>query len=103
MTKQERQGIADAFRACLPHLWDGVGKRQAHKAMVICHALEKTNHISNVDAKLIVRGRLGEFSIVEDWLSDKIGKRRFLAECNLRRMQSHRRAWVLKLIEEFES
>lgn len=102
MNKQERQGIADAFRACLPHLWDGVSKSAG--VTYICYALERcwsAHH--RAAARRIIEKRLGDCESLDVWLCEQIGRKRFDDEFTDERMQAHRKAWVLRLIEEFES
>lgn len=103
MTKQERQGIAEAFRACLPYLWDGTAERQENQGAVICFAMCLSGHKSSEVAQGIVISRLGGHETLSVWLGNTIGRERFRSEYTQQRMQAHRRAWVLKLIEEFES
>lgn len=100
MNKQKRQGIADAFRACLPHLWDGV--HCSDGTTYICWALERSNSSHYRSAQRIIEKRLGDCESLEAWLYEQIGEKRFDAECTDKRLQAHRKAWVLKLIEEFE-
>lgn len=103
MNKQKRQGIADAFRACLPHLWDGKGEDPPlWKEEFICHALEESDSQGWRRAREVVENRLENCGTLFDWVSKQIGHEKFNAEHTRERMQAHRKAWVLKLIEEFE-
>lgn len=103
MTRTERKKIAAAFRACLPHLWDDVGERSDDKWAFICDALMLSGHEHSRAARTIVAARLCGFATLNDWLHSQIGGKRYRAEFTWERMQAHRRAWVLKLIKEFES
>ena len=103
MNKKERQGIANAFRACLPYLWDGVGKRPYDKSTFICTALQFSGHEHYCAARTIAADRLCGFATLNQWLHNQIGEKRYYAELTWERMQAHRRAWVLKMIKEFES
>ena len=103
MTRTERKQIAAAFRACLPCLWDGKGECPNDKTEFICWALEESRHEHGRAAQWVVMGRLcgcGEFS---NWLFRQIGVNRYAKEVTPERLQAHRRAWVRKLIKEFES
>lgn len=99
MNKKERQGIADAFRACLHYLWDGKGSLPRAQSVFICDALSMAG---KGWAREIVMGRLCGFPALGAWLLHQIGEERYQAEVTNQRLQAHRKAWVLQLIEEFE-
>lgn len=103
MTRTERKQIAAALRACLPYLWDGKGKCPNHKARFICTALEGSRHEHSRAAQDVATYRLRGRYTLNDWLKEQLGYKRYRAEVTDRRMQAHRRAWVFRLIEEFES
>lgn len=102
MNKKERQGIADAFRACLPYLWNGIDVRFGNSSKFICYALERSYSPGRLMARKVVEKRLENWKVLSDWLRIQIGEDRYQAEANEQRMQAHRKAWVLQLIKEFE-
>lgn len=63
MNKKERQGIADAFRACLPYLWDG--SLLSAGTTYICWALERSNSAHYRAAQRIIEKRLGDCETLE--------------------------------------
>lgn len=103
MTPYERQGIADALRAALPYLWDGVSKD--NKCLFICHALQQTNHPCAKAAVRVIMSRIQATCDSTDnlfgWLITVAG----IASKTITfpKLQAHRRAWMLELIKEFES
>lgn len=105
MTRTERKQIAAAFRACLPYLWNGSEPFTVWKEEFICYALEATDERYSEQARRIVSDRIGggPYCTLNDWLILKIGKERYIKEVTPKRMQAYRRAWVRKLIKEFES
>ena len=94
-----RNSIAEAFTACLPHLWNGKSDmRFLEKTAHICFALCRTKHPAYYLATSVITHRLGNSSTVQHWL--------FMQGIPVEamthpRLQAHRKAWVKQLIKEF--
>jgi hypothetical protein len=108
-TKEQRQQIAEAFKAAKDFLWDGLGGNRARRERYICYALaeaacaKRVEQFSRLRAAGVINHRLGQHAYLEGWLQHYA--RIPLAEINsdLPRLQATRPAWLDSLIEEFSA
>ena len=114
--------IADAFRKCLPYLWDGQGAR-CERPLNTCGALGRAYLEGEIGrnalarCKGVVMDRLEGNWTVADWLAEKgfieggrelrdyrayTTRTRVRVPKIVRQIQQYRHAWVQALINEFE-
>ena len=87
-----------AFRLTLPYLWDGVSSRSKLDKYV-CHAAVRANVGAVV--KPIIRHLLCPSGTLDEWLENR---RIHTGEHDgLPKLQATRKAWILHLIEHYES
>ena len=91
-----------AFRLTLWKLWDGVGEQR--KQRYICRAASCAGDSVFRIVEPIISSHFGRYIYLEDWLieqgidiNDKHGTN------NLPKLQATRKAWILHLIEHYES
>lgn len=99
MKQVERQKIAYALRESLPYLWNGRREAIYGKSEFICFALNRTawSGAQRVrEAQKMIHSRIAPHATVECWLEAQGVKR-----IGQRKLQAYRKAWMIKLIEEF--
>lgn len=98
-TDKQRAGIAAAFRAAKPLLWDGAPDRPGQHDF-ICFALDATAYRYRHTARNIVRERLDGYLSMCTWLARQGVRKKQMTPT---RVQAHRHAWLDMLIAEFEA
>jgi len=98
MKQIERQKIAYALRESLPYLWNGRHGAIYGKSEFICFALNRSAWSGDRvrEAQKMIHSRIAPHATVECWLEAQGVKR-----ISQRKLQAYRKAWMIKLIEEF--
>jgi hypothetical protein len=100
-TKQQREAMADAFRAAKKVLWKGTGYKPSNKERYICSAIIMAPGRGGcTPARSVVSQRLGKHAYLGKWLTEQGVPREQQTD---RLMQQHRHAWLDLLIKEFSA
>ena len=97
MKQRERQQIAAAIKAGIPHLWDGRGNfYDTEKEDFVCFAIRDGWHDGAEAARSMIAKRIHPYGGVDDWLEAKGVK-----NITNRELQAYRKQWMQAMVEEF--